>query len=669
MVNLFINGIKIKVKKNTTVLQTCQNLNIDIPKFCFQDNLKIAGNCRMCLVEIKNSPKPVASCAITVMENMEIFTNSSLIKKAQESILEFLLLNHPLDCPICDQGGECDLQDQILNFGSDKTRFFEFKRGVEDKNFGPFIKTIMTRCIHCTRCIRFINEFSNVDFLGTIGRGKSTEISFYLQKNFTSEFSGNIIDLCPVGALTSKPYAFKTRPWELKNTNTIDILDGIGSNLKINTFNNEIIRILPRKNPLLNIEWISDKTRFFFDSLKYQRLDTPMIKINNKFKKISWIEAFKFIKLNKEKNDSNQMKFIIGNLTDLNSLFYFKKLINNLGVNNIMYHSSREIVNNDFNSNYLFNINLKNIKDSDLCLIIGCNPRREASILNIHLKNRFEKGNYTIYNIGSNLNFTYPITHLGVSFKILINILEGKHSFCKFFKKSKKPIIILGNDFLKEKNNFFLFNYLKKLLFLLFKNNIKIINTLQSEISFINFLEINFKQKKIINNKNIHFLFLYNTDLKYNKFKKLISNNPFIIYQGHHFTENAQNSNLILPGLLFLEKNSIYMNIEGLVQKTQKVLKIKNLQKCDKNIFKNLLNYFNFKIIDYLPLNNLYVYLKKNNIIIYNNYIKFYKYTIIFNTIFKKNNIKNNQTILEKYSRVLSQSHGIYKELTNFNYL
>jgi NADH-quinone oxidoreductase chain G len=337
MIYIYINGIKISVKKNITVLQACQNLKLDISKFCFQKNLQIAGNCRMCLVEITNSPKPVASCAMPVMENMKIFTNTPLVQKAKESVLEFLLLNHPLDCPICDQASECDLQDQTLMFGSDKSRFFFKKRVVEDKYCGPFIKTIMTRCIHCTRCVRFANEICGIDNLGTTGRGNKTEISFYSSNIFNSELSGNLIDLCPVGALTSKPFSFKARAWELQQKTGIDVLDSTGSNVCFHVFNNKIVRILPKTNYSINKEWILNKTRYFFDSLNYQRIEYPLIRDieTGAFKKISWFKVLNFLNKKLITIDSSQIKVIIGDFIDLESLFLLKKNLNLLGISNI----------------------------------------------------------------------------------------------------------------------------------------------------------------------------------------------------------------------------------------------------------------------------------------------------------------------------------------------
>merc|ERR1712072_844195 len=315
MVKVFINNEITYVPSNSTVLEACESIGIEVPRFCFHERLSVAGNCRMCLVELEKSPKPVVSCAMPVMEGMKIFTDTPLVKKASEGVLEFLLLNHPLDCPICDQGGECDLQDQAMIFGSDRSRFFERKRGVEDKNLGPLVKTIMTRCIHCTRCVRFATEVAGVEVLGTTARGIDTEIGTYVEKMFKSELSGNVIDLCPVGALTSKPYAFTSRPWELRNTESIDTLDSVGSNIRIDSRGTEILRILPRFNEEINEEWISDKTRFAYDGLKVQRLNTPYIKKNGKLEACGWEEALNTAATKLKSCDGNEVKGILGNST------------------------------------------------------------------------------------------------------------------------------------------------------------------------------------------------------------------------------------------------------------------------------------------------------------------------------------------------------------------
>ena len=668
MINIYINNIKLTVNKNITVLQACNILNIEIPKFCFQENLQIAGNCRMCLVEIENSPKPVASCAMPLMPNMKIFTNTPLVQKARESVLEFLLINHPLDCPICDQASECDLQDQTMIFGSDRSRFFFKKRGVEDKYCGPFIKTIMTRCIHCTRCVRFANEICGIDDLGTTGRGASTEINFYYPKIFNSEFSGNLVDLCPVGALTSKPYAFKARSWELKKREGVDVLDSIGSNININIFNNEIVRILPKTNFNINKEWISNKTRYFFDSLKYQRLKYPLYKDDkNVFHKISWFEALNMINEKVITIDSSNIKGIIGDLTDLESLFLLKKNFNKLGISIICYErfiKNKDIqINSDLASNFLFTNSLKSIEDSDLCLIVGSDIRTEGSILNIHLINRLKRGNFKIAYIGNKIDFTYPVQHLGLNFKVFKNIILGKHSFCKNLKKSKKPLIIVGENILNQKNGFFLMTKLKSLL--IFKNNINFFN---SQTSLINFFEINFsKAQSFFKVPKLYYLF--NTNLQ-NNLK--LSDKDFIIYQGHHFTKDAQKSNLIIPGLTFLEKNGLYINLEGLIQKNEQILNLNTEQRKDSTIFRNIytfiLNKNQLKKIPFLTISDILPYLLRNKIKVVNNFDLNKKYLKI-NINFLDSLIKNNYytNILEQYSKFLINSKKIVKKQQKYD--
>lgn len=662
MINIYINNIKLKVNKNLTVLQACSNFKIEIPKFCFQENLQIAGNCRMCLVEIENSPKPVASCAMPLMPNMKIFTNTPLVQKARESVLEFLLINHPLDCPICDQASECDLQDQTMIFGSDRSRFFFKKRGVEDKYCGPFIKTIMTRCIHCTRCVRFANEICGIDNLGTTGRGNKTEITFYYPQIFNSEFSGNLVDLCPVGALTSKPYAFKARSWELRNKEGIDILNSVGSNIKINIFNNEIIRILPKTNFNINKEWISNQTRYFFDSLKYQRLQYPLLKDNeNHFYKISWLEALNIINKKIITTDSTNIKSIIGNLIDLESMYLLKKFLNKFGISNIQYeqflNNKNFKINSDLTSNFLFINTLKSIEESDLCLIIGSDIRKEGSIINIHLINRLKKGNFKIAYLGNKQNFTYPITHLGLTLTTLINLILGKHSFCKELKKAKKPFIIIGENILNQKNGFFLISKLKNLTFLN-----KNINFFISQTALINFFEITFsKSKNLLNNSKLYYLF--NTNLQ-DKLK--ISKNSFIIYQGHHFTKDAQKANLILPGLTFLEKKGLYLNLEGFIQKNEQILNLNTEQRKDSTIYKNIYQFLikknKLKFISFFNIKEILPYLSKNKIKVINYFNfnqKYLKININFLDLLIKNNFYTN--ILEQYSKILINSNKIIK--------
>ena len=668
MIEIYINNIKLKVNKNLTVLQACNTVKIEIPKFCFQENLQIAGNCRMCLVEIENSPKPVASCAMPLIPNMKIFTNTPLVQKARESVLEFLLINHPLDCPICDQASECDLQDQTMLFGSDRSRFFFKKRGVEDKFCGPFIKTIMTRCIHCTRCVRFANEICGIDDLGTTGRGNKTEINFYYPKIFNSEFSGNLVDLCPVGALTSKPYAFKARSWELKKKEGVDILDSIGSNIQINIFNNEIVRILPKTNSNINKDWITNKTRYFFDSLKYQRIKYPLLKDdNNKFSKISWLQALNIINEKLITTDSSNIQSIIGDLTDLESLFLLKKNLIKLGISNIhneYFLKNRTFkINSDISSNILFNHNLNLINESDLCIIINSNIRQEGALLNIHLINRLKKGNFKIAYIGAKTDFTYKVKHLGLTYEVLINIILGKHTFCKNLKQAKKPLIIFGENTINQKNGLYLINKLKNLTIFKNKNNI---NFFITRTSLINFFEITFsKSNNLIKNSTLYYLF--NTNLQ-NKLK--LQKNSFVIYQGHHFTKDAQRSNLILPGLTFLEKKGIYINLEGSIQKNEKILNLNTEQREDSFIYKNIYKFLVVKnqstTKSFLKFKNLLPYLNKPKINIINNFLnidqKFFKFNINFLDYLIKNNYYTN--ILEQYSKILVNANNFSQKQT-----
>ena len=668
MIEIYINNIKLKVNKNLTVLQACKTVKIEIPKFCFQENLQIAGNCRMCLVEIENSPKPVASCAMPLIPNMKIFTNTPLVQKARESVLEFLLINHPLDCPICDQASECDLQDQTMLFGSDRSRFFFKKRGVEDKFCGPFIKTIMTRCIHCTRCVRFANEICGIDDLGTTGRGNKTEINFYYPKIFNSEFSGNLVDLCPVGALTSKPYAFKARSWELKKKEGVDILDSIGSNIQINIFNNEIVRILPKTNSNINKDWITNKTRYFFDSLKYQRIKYPLLKDdNNKFSKISWLQALNIINEKLITTDSSNIQSIIGDLTDLESLFLLKKNLIKLGISNIhneYFLKNRTFkINSDISSNILFNHNLNLIDESDLCIIINSNIRQEGALLNIHLINRLKKGNFKIAYIGAKTDFTYKVKHLGLTYEVLINIILGKHTFCKNLKQAKKPLIIFGENTINQKNGLYLINKLKNLTIFKNKNNI---NFFITRTSLINFFEITFsKSNNLIKNSTLYYLF--NTNLQ-NKLK--LQKNSFVIYQGHDFTKYAQRSNLILPGLTFLEKKGIYINLEGSIQKNEKILNLNTEQREDSFIYKNIYKFLVVKnqstTKSFLKFKNLLPYLNKPKINIINNFLnidqKFFKFNINFLDYLIKNNYYTN--ILEQYSKILVNANNFSQKQT-----
>ncbi len=380
-----VDGIEIEVENGTSVLQACEIAGKEIPRFCYHERLSIAGNCRMCLVEMEKSSKPVASCAMQVAEGQVIYTNTEMVKKAREGVMEFLLINHPLDCPICDQGGECDLQDQSVKYGGGTSRYELNKRSVKEKYMGPLIKTQMNRCIHCTRCIRFAEEVAGVPELGSINRGENMEITTYLEKTLDSELSANVIDLCPVGALTSKPYAFEARPWELTKTETIDVMDAVGSNIRVDTKGWEVKRILPRVNEDINEEWISDKTRYACDGLLTNRIDHPYIRKNGKLIECSWDEAF--LKISEEVSKTANIGGLVGGMVDLETIFALKDfLIKISGSASIDFRQKDFYIDSSHLCNNLFNTSIAGIDESDLILLVGANPRLEATIINSRIR-------------------------------------------------------------------------------------------------------------------------------------------------------------------------------------------------------------------------------------------------------------------------------------------
>ena len=465
MLKLKVNDKDIEIEEGLTVLQACEQAGVEIPRFCYHEKLSIAGNCRMCLVEMEKSPKPIASCAMPAAEGMNIKTNTPLVEKARKGVMEFLLANHPLDCPVCDQGGECDLQDQSMYYGIDKSRFKENKRFVPEKYMGPLIKTQMTRCIHCTRCVRFATEVAGIPELGAIGRGEDMQITTYLEKAMESELSGNVIDLCPVGALTSKPYVFEARPWELKKTETIDVMDAVGSNIRVDTYGWEVKRVLPRINEEINEEWISDKTRYACDGLKSQRLDYPLKKINNEFKKISWKEAYENIAEKIKITSSDKIAGFIGDLTNMETMFvtkeFFEKTIKS---KNLEARDDNTYINTEDRTNYLFNSQINGIEEADFILLIGANPRLEATMLNARIRKNYVANKTEIYSIGDVGDQTYPYKKLSAETKIIKEIYENKSEISKKILDSKKPLVIIGNSALNLKSGKFIFENIKKFL-------------------------------------------------------------------------------------------------------------------------------------------------------------------------------------------------------------
>ena len=452
MPKIIINGKDIEFENGMTVLQACELAEVEIPRFCYHEKLSIAGNCRMCLVEMEKSAKPIASCAMPAAEGMVIKTNTTLVEKARKGVMEFLLANHPLDCPVCDQGGECDLQDQSMYYGVDKSRFVENKRQVKEKYMGPLIKTQMTRCIHCTRCVRFATEVAGVPEIGAIGRGENMEITTYLEKAMESELSANVIDLCPVGALTSKPYAFEARPWELKKTESIDVMDAVGSNIRIDTYNWEVKRILPRLNNDINEEWISDKTRYSCDGLLKQRLDVPYIKKNNRLEKSTWEEAISLLVDKVKSINPNEIGGHIGDMVNLENALGFKKMFEVFDSKNLEFRERKSYINSSEKSNYIFNTSIKRIEEADLVLLVGTNPRHEATMLNARIRKVFTQKRIPIFSIGDPGDLTYDYNIIGKNTDDIKKIFKNEGDFSKKLSMSKKPIIIIGESAVELKS-------------------------------------------------------------------------------------------------------------------------------------------------------------------------------------------------------------------------
>src|SRR5690348_4459033 len=444
MPKLTINGTAVEVPPGTTVLQACQQAGFEVAHFCFHERLAIAGNCRMCLVEQEKAPKPIASCAMPAAEGMVIHTDSDKAKKARKGVMEFLLINHPLDCPICDQGGECDLQDQAMAYGFDRSRYQEKKRAVRDKDFGPLVATSMTRCIHCTRCIRFLTDVAGVEELGATGRGENMEIDTYIERSLGSELSANIIDLCPVGALTSKPYAFVARPWELRKTESVDVLDAVGSNIRVDSRGPQVLRVLPRLNEAVNEEWISDKTRFAVDGLSRQRLDRPYVRRDGKLVEAEWSEAFAVIAERLKHVSGDKIAAIAGDLVDCEAMLALKDLMAELDAPHLDCRQDGAALDSSCRAGYLFNTTIAGIDKADACLLIGSNPRLEAAIINARLRKRWLQSGFKVASIGPKLDLTFPVTTLGSGPEVLADLIAGKHAWAEILKAAKNPMLILG---------------------------------------------------------------------------------------------------------------------------------------------------------------------------------------------------------------------------------
>ena len=576
MVKLTIDGTEHEVEAGLTVLQACEQIGIEIPRFCYHERLSIAGNCRMCLVDMERAPKPVASCGMPVADGMVIRTNTPEVQKMRKSVMEFLLINHPLDCPICDQGGECDLQDQAMGYGFDHSRYTENKRAVKDKDFGPLIKTIMTRCIHCTRCVRFASEIAGVPVLGGTGRGEETEIGTYVEQAISSELSGNMIDLCPVGALTSGPYAYTARSWELKKTESIDVMDAVGANIRIDARGPEVLRVLPRLNEDVNEEWISDKTRFACDGLKRQRLDKPYVRKDGKLQPADWDEAFAASASAVSGVKGEALAAIAGDLADCESMLALKDLMTALGSTNIDCRQDGAKLDASVRASYIMNSTLAGVEQADALLLIGCNPRLEAPVLNARIRKRWTWGAFPVGMIGTDVDLTYPSTHLGTGGDSLKEITEGKGDFAKILKDAEKPMIIVGQAALTRPDGAAVLGQARRIA-----DDMGAIdaaadwngfNVLHTAAARVGGLDLGFVPGKagrdvagILDGAgagDIKVVYLLATD----EIDMTGLGDAFVIYQGHHGDAGAHRADVILPGAAYTEKNGTYVNTEGRVQ-------------------------------------------------------------------------------------------------------
>ncbi|MEO5338389.1 MAG: NADH-quinone oxidoreductase subunit NuoG [Magnetospirillum sp. WYHS-4] len=577
MPKLTIDGKEVEVDKGLTVLQACEAVGIEVPRFCYHERLSIAGNCRMCLVEMERAPRPVAACAMPVADGMIIKTDTEKVRKMRRSVMEFLLINHPLDCPICDQGGECDLQDLAVSYGMDRGRYGEDKRAVPDHDYGPLVRTVMTRCIHCTRCIRFVNEIAGVPVLGGTFRGEHLEVGAYVERAIDSELSGNLIDVCPVGALTSKPYQFRARPWELRKTESVDVLDAVGSNIRVDVRGAEVMRILPRLNEDVNEEWISDKTRFACDGLKRQRLDTPYVRdAQGKLQPAAWDEAFAAIATRLKGLEGGKIAAIAGDLADCESMLLLKDLMASLGSPNLDCRQDGAALDASCRAGYLFNATIAGIEQADACLIVGSIPRTEAPIVNARLRKRYLQGGFKVGVVGPEVDLTYKYEHLGEG----PAALKSLGAFAEVLKAAERPMLILGQGALRRPDGAAILAECRALAesFGMVKDGWNGFSVLHTAAARVGGLDLGFVPGpgglgtegilKGAESGAVEAVYLLNADeIDMARLKK-----AFVIYQGHHGDAGAAAADVILPGAAHTEKDATYVNTEGRPQRTRRAL-------------------------------------------------------------------------------------------------
>ncbi len=577
MTKLTIDGTEIDVPAGSSVIQACEALGIEVPRFCYHERLKIAGNCRMCLVEVSpGPPKPQASCALPVAEGMVVKTNTPMVKKAREGVMEFLLINHPLDCPICDQGGECDLQDQAMAYGSGKSRYDDHKRSVQDKYMGPLVKTQMTRCIHCTRCIRFSTEIAGVPELGAFGRGEHMEVSTFVEQSLTSELSANIVDLCPVGALTSKPYAFNARPWELKKTESVDVMDAVGSAIRIDSRQNSVLRVLPRLNEEVNEEWISDKTRHACDGLRVQRLDRPYVRRDGKLQEATWEEALSAVATKLKATAPERVAAIAGDMACVESMYALKQLMQSVGVANLDCRQNGAMLNPADRSSYLFNTTIAGIETADVLLLVGSNPRLEATIINARIRKAWLNSRLKVYGIGAPVDLTYDVEWLGNDPTLLKAIASGANPIGPMFASAERPMMILGQGAVARYDGADVLAAAQMVAssYGFVKEGWNGFNMLHTAASRVGGMDVGFVPQaggmdiygimEAAQKWQIEFAYLLGAD-------EIDANqlgNAFVVYQGHHGDRGAHRADVILPSCAYTEKSATYVNTEGRVQRT-----------------------------------------------------------------------------------------------------
>jgi NADH-quinone oxidoreductase subunit G len=573
MAKLTIDGIAVEVPNGSSVLQACEAAGIEIPRFCYHERLSIAGNCRMCLVEIeKTPPKPISSCTYPAADGMVVHTDTPMVRNGRRGVMEFLLINHPLDCPICDQGGECDLQDQAMGYGMDHSRYAENKRAVKDKDLGPLVKTVMTRCIHCTRCIRFISEVAGVPDLGATSRGEHMEVGTYVEKALGSELSANIIDLCPVGALTSKPYAFVARSWELSKVDSVDVLDAVGANIRIDARGPEVLRILPRLNEDVNEEWLGDKSRFAMDGLKRRRLDRPWVRRNGKLVAATWAEAFVELAEKLKGVPGDRIGAVAGDLCDAESMLALKDLMAALGSHNLDCRQDGARLDASRRDFYCFNTSIAGIEDADALLIIGANPRKEAPVLNARIRKRWLASGMPIGLIGGETDLTYATTQLGTTPSLLTGLHDGSHDFAKVLRDAKQPMIIVGQAALTRPDGAAVLAAAWRLAAEIgaLKPDWHGFNVLHTAAARVGGLDLGFvpgphgKGLTQMLDGGVDVLWSLGAD---GFDTARIGPDTFVIYQGHHGDAGAHRADLILPGAAYTEKPGTYVNTEGRVQR------------------------------------------------------------------------------------------------------